>query len=192
MTMEFDNLSVYIDLAKKTIAKFASTIYPSLASEMLKNEDAISDVATAIMYADWRWDKDRKGFNGQSKTQYSYRNQCAIWAIKTYISQKQKKHNVKVTSSLDKDESSYLSNIPCRENNNPATIVEELEIQNCLASNINELLISDLLNDKQREQIKSYYYEDKTLSEIGKDYGVTREAVRQNIQKGLNKIKEYV
>ncbi len=190
--MEFDNLSIYIELAKKTIAKFASKIYPSLAVEMLKNEDAISDVATAIMYADWKWDKDRKGYNGQSKTQYSYRNQCAIWAIKTYISQKQKRGRVKTSSSLDKDESSYMSNIPTINNSDPALMIEEKENSLNLASSINDLLISDLLNDKQREQIKSYYYEDKTLSEIGKQYGVTREAIRQNIQKGLNKIREYV
>jgi RNA polymerase sigma factor (sigma-70 family) len=190
--MEFDNLSVYMDLAKKTIAKFGAGIYPSLASEMLKSEDAIADVATAIMYADWRWDKDRSGFNGQKKTQYSYRNQCAIWAIKTYISQKQKKNNVKVSSSLDRDESSYISNIPEKSNNNPATIVQEKEIQHNLSSTINDILNSSILNDKQRDQIRQYYYEDKTLSEIGKNYGVTREAVRQNIQKAISKIKEYV
>jgi RNA polymerase sigma factor (sigma-70 family) len=190
--MEFDDLPVYIDLAKKTIAKFASKIYPSLAAEMLKNEDAISDVATAIMYADWKWDKNRKGHNGQSKTQYSYRNQCAIWAIKTYISQKQKKNRVRVSSSLDKDESSYMSSIPTFDNCDPALLMEEKENRLNLNSSINDLLISDLLNEKQRQQIKSYYYDDKTLSEIGKEYGVTREAVRQNIQKGLNKIKSYV
>jgi hypothetical protein len=51
---------------------------------MLKNEEAISDVATALMYADWRFDENRKGKTGLQKTLYSYRNQCAIWAIKKY------------------------------------------------------------------------------------------------------------
>jgi RNA polymerase sigma factor (sigma-70 family) len=190
--MEFDNLSVYMDLAKKTIAKFGASIHPSLASEMLKSEDAIADVATAIMYADWRWDNKRIGYNGQQKTHYSYRNQCAIWAIKTYISQKQKKGKVRVASSLDKDESSYISNIPSKGQTNPAVIVEEIEHNKNLSNSMTDLLNSNCLNDKQREQIIEYYYNDKTLSEIGKEYGVTREAVRQNIQKGLNKIKSYV
>lgn len=192
MNKEFDDLSVYMDLAKKTIAKFGAGIYPSLAAEMLKSEDAIADVATAIMYADWRWDNNRSGFNGQKKTQYSYRNQCAIWAIKTYISQKHKKGNVKVSSSLDKNESSYIANIPDKTNNNPALIVQEKEIQENLSITIKDILNSSIINDKQRDQIKQYYYQNKTLSEIGKQYGVTREAIRQNIQKALGKIKEYV
>jgi RNA polymerase sigma factor (sigma-70 family) len=192
MNKEFDDLSVYMDLAKKTIAKFGASIYPALAVEMLKSEDAIADVATAIMYADWRWDNTRSGFNGQKKTQYSYRNQCAIWAIKTYVSQKQKKGNVKVSSCLDKNESSYVSSIPEKSNNNPALIVQEKETQNNLSNTIKQILDSSIITDKQRDQIRQYYYEDKTLSEIGKQYGVTREAIRQNIQKALSKIKEYV
>ena len=57
---------------------------------------------------------------------------------------------------------------------------------------IRKLLSSDILSDKQRNQIYKYYFEEKTLLQIGKEYGVTREAIRQNIQKGINKIKEYV
>jgi RNA polymerase sigma factor (sigma-70 family) len=53
-------------------------------------------------------------------------------------------------------------------------------------------LDSQILSDKQRNQIKKYYFEEKTLLQIGKEYGVTREAIRQNIQKGLNRIRSYV
>jgi RNA polymerase sigma factor (sigma-70 family) len=55
-----------------------------------------------------------------------------------------------------------------------------------------QFVASGLISEKQKEQIQKYYLEDKTLSEIGKEFGVTREAVRQNIQKGLAKIREYV
>ena len=74
--VEFDDLKVYLNLAKKTINKFGG----SLAKEMLRSEDAISDVASAIMQGDWKWDANRTGKTGQKKTRYSYRNQCAIWA----------------------------------------------------------------------------------------------------------------
>jgi DNA-directed RNA polymerase specialized sigma subunit len=37
-----------------------------------------------------------------------------------------------------------------------------------------------------------YYFEDKTLLEIGNIFGVTREAIRQNIQKGIKRIRAYV
>ena len=88
---KFDSLSSYISLAKKTISKFGPKFYNGLSTEMLNNEEAISDVATSIMYADWRFDENREGKSGQKKTLYSYRNQCAIWAIQTYVTQNTKK-----------------------------------------------------------------------------------------------------
>ena len=81
MDKQFDSLDTYIQLAKKTISKFAPKFYNGLAAEMLSNEDAISDIATAIMSADWKFDSNRVGPTGLKKTQYSYRNQCVIWAM---------------------------------------------------------------------------------------------------------------
>ena len=90
-TRQFEDLNTYILLAKKVISKFAPNFYSSLRNELLNNEDAISDIASALMTADWKWDKNRTGFNGKSKTRYSYRNQCGLWAIKTYVTNKYKK-----------------------------------------------------------------------------------------------------
>ena len=99
MEQQFETLQTYINLAKKTISKFAPSFYSGLRNELLSNEDAIADIAQAIMTADWKWDKDRVGYEGKSKTKYSYRNQCAIWAIQTYMSNKYKKKNMSM--SLD-------------------------------------------------------------------------------------------
>lgn len=193
MEKQFEDLSTYITLAKKIISKFAPNFYTSLRQELLSNEDAVSDIASALMFADWRWDSNRKGFNGKSKTKYSYRNQCGIWAIKTYLTNKYKKSNK--TLSLNNNEGdtdiSFAENIPDN-NNNPATIVEHKEHAEKLSATINDLLSSGIISDKQKEQIIEYYFNEKTLSQIGKEFGVTREAVRQNIQKGLAKIKQYV
>ena len=91
---EFPSLTFYTELAKKTISKFGNKMYGTLSTEMLSNEDAISDVANALMTADWKYDSNRVGaVTGQKKTRYSYRNQCAIWAIKTYASKSKKKKN---------------------------------------------------------------------------------------------------
>ena len=57
MDKKFDSLDSYIQLAKKTISKFAPKFYNGLAAEMLSNEDAISDIATAIMSADWKFER---------------------------------------------------------------------------------------------------------------------------------------
>lgn len=190
---EFENLSTYILLAKKVISKFAPTFYSGLNKELLSNEDAISDIAAALMSADWKWDKDRVGYNGQSKTRYSYRNQCGIWAIKSYISNKYKKKNQKLSidNISNEDMKTFAASIVDKSMSDPYDIVSSEEETTNLQNTVKTLLDSDMLSDKQRNQIKKYYFENKTLVQIGDEYGVTREAIRQNIQKGLNKIREY-
>ena len=186
--MEFDTLSNYTNIAKKTISKFASKFYPGLAREMLSNEETVSEIASAIMHADWNWDKDRKGkVTGQGKSVYSYRNQCAIWAIKTYITNKYKKNK-----KQQKQTEYLVQNYEHKYDTNPAEIYEEKEYYNNLSTDVKDLLNSAPITEKQRQQLKMYYFEEKTLSEIGKVFGVTREAVRQNIHKGLSILKQSV
>ena len=192
-TRQFEDLSTYVLLAKKVISKFAPNFYSGLAKELLNNEDAISDIASALMTADWKWDKDRTGFEGKKKTRYSYRNQCGLWAIKTYVSNKyKKKRKLSIDNISSDDMKTYASNIPDTSCCDPAQLAMDKEQKQNLKNTINSLLNCQLLSDKQRNQIYKYYFEKKTLLQIGKEYGVTREAIRQNIQKGLNKIKEYV
>jgi RNA polymerase sigma factor (sigma-70 family) len=192
MEKQFDSLSTYITLAKKIVSKFAPTFYGSLRQELLNNDDAIADIASAIMVGDWKWDKDRVGFNGKSKTKYSYRNQCGIWAIKTYLTNKYRKQNTHYSlDNVDAYDINFTNNIPDNIEYDPATLLENKESDSLLKSNINNLLNSGIITDKQREQIRLYYFEEKTLSEIGNIFGVTREAIRQNIQKGLARIRTY-
>jgi RNA polymerase sigma factor (sigma-70 family) len=159
---------------------------------MLKSEEAISEVATALMYADWRFDEARTGKSGQKKTLYSYRNQCAIWAIKTYISNKYKKNKKHLSLDQDNDNDqkfdSIISDIKQR---SPVDILIDQEYQTNLESDIDSLFKNNALSKKQKEQIEMYYFEDKTLSEIGQIYGVSREAIRQNIKRGLDIIKNF-
>jgi RNA polymerase sigma factor (sigma-70 family) len=189
MDQKYESLETYHLLAKKIVSKFAS---PFIKVDILNNEEALSEIAEAIMIADWKWDSSRQGHNGQSKTRYSYRNQCGLWAIKTYTTKKIKKQNkesyINNSSTNDTD---YMNNISCSNSYNPYEIVSQQEEKELISNSINEILNSNILSDKQKDQIKEYYFEDKTLLEIGKKYGVSREAIRQNIQKGLSKIREY-
>jgi len=193
MDKNYDSLDTYISLAKKTISKFGPKFYNGLSAEMLKNNDAISDVASAIMYADWRFDPDRKGKNGQQKTLYSYRNQCAIWAIKTYISNKYKKHTDTVSLDFHISDSDTSMHATIRDKSlpDPLDILIEHEEKTNLTNNISTLLNNSNLSDKQRTQIKMYYLDNHTLSYIGKQFGVSREAVRQNIKRAIDIIKSY-
>ena len=55
---------------------------------------------------------------------------------------------------------------------------------------IEDILNSDMLSDNQKEKLKLYYIDGLSLAKIGKKYGVTREAIRQNLLKGMENIRE--
>lgn len=192
--VEFDTLSNYILLAKKSISKFANKFYSGLASKMLKDEDAISSIANAIMMADWRYDENYESKNGnKNKTKYSYRNQCALWAIQTHVtkSYKKKKINTKVYSidyAEDADSNCYGENIECK-TKNPETILIERETKNKISSLINDLLSLDCLSIRQKDYIRLYYFDGNTFEEIGKKYNLTREAIRQSVNKAIQLIR---
>ena len=76
---------------------------------------------------------------------YSYRNQCAIWAIKTYITQKYKNSNKKIkTHSLDNSlniENHDMSGHDITINKNDKDALEIL-----IEKEESELISSDLQN----------------------------------------------
>ncbi len=187
MERKYESLSTYLMLAKKIINKFAPKF---IVKHMLNDEDAISDVAVALMNADKNFDPDRQGTNNFKKTLYSYRNQCGLWAIKTYVT---KQYKTKKVNSLDyvfdDDNNTLYSTIPDSKNKDPLTILIDNEQKDNTESDIAFILNSDILNDKQKDQIRMYYFENKSLAEIGKEYGVTREAIRQSIKRALSSIR---
>ena len=48
-----------------------------------------------------------------------------------------------------------------------------------------------LLTEKQYELLDDYYNSDLSLSEIAENQNITRQAVRDNLKKGENKLFEY-
>lgn len=199
--INFDSLDHYITLAKKSIAKFSNQFYQGLSAKMLKDEDAISSVANAIMMADWRWDENYQNEKGTKKTRYSYRNQCALWAIQTYITKDHKKDKKfkKKFFSLDHITESD-ANAPSTPHNftqdekmmSPDDILIQKEDKEELSKLIESLLSLDCLTPRQKDYIKLYYFESYTFEKIGQKYGITREAVRQGLNKAINMIKETV
>lgn len=197
-TIEFDSLKNYITMAKKTISKFANKIYNGLASKMLKDEDAIANVANAIMMADWRWDKDYEKKHGTQKNRYSYRNQCALWAIQTYVSKNNRKpKNINNVYSLnyDLDDGGTTDLYDLTEDYSaepPDEIAIKMENKQIVSDLIESLLSLDCLSDRQKDYIRLYYFEDYTFEKIGNKYGITREAVRQGLNKALDVIRNMV
>ncbi len=52
-------------------------------------------------------------------------------------------------------------------------------------------IYGSLLTQKQYNFIQDYYNKDFSLAEIAENYGITRQAARDNIVKGENKLFEY-
>lgn len=197
--IQFESLDFYLNLSQKIIAKIAPTFFAGLSKEMLKNEDAIAFVANAIMMGDWRWEKENKEELKSNKNLYSYRNQCAIWAIKTYITKQYKsKHSKKKINTdrslnySDGDDLQLETIIADKNQQDPLEILCNEEDKNNNRKLINDLLESDILSYKQKDYIKSYYFEDMTLEKIGIKHNVTREAVRQSIKSGISKIRQLI
>jgi RNA polymerase primary sigma factor len=195
-SVQFESLKFYLTLAKKSISKFADQICQGSAKKMLSSEDAIANIANGIMMADWRWDENRKGHHGQGKTRYSYRNQCAIWAIQSYVTRQysQKRKNKKPTISLDQ---SYQDDMQIKDivSGNNLSIIDDIinkEDCNLLKTDIQQILNSGILNDRQVEYIKMYFFEDMTLEQIGKKFNITREAVRQGLNKAYSTLRNII
>lgn len=203
--IKFESLDFYLDLAKKIISKMAPTFFTGLSKEMLKSEDAISFVANAIMMGDWRWKKESDKLKEQSeenkqyKSLYSYRNQCGIWAIQTYVTKKYKQNNnskkIKEKYSInytDDNDVSLEGIIADTSQIEPINKIIEDETNNNIKSLIQQLFNTDIISDKQKDQVKMYYYDNMTLEQIGKQQGVTREAVRQSIKTAISKIRTLI
>ena len=155
---------------------------------MLASEDAISNVATAIMFADWTWDEIYVGKNGKKCSKYTYRNLRAIWAIKSYLVRQKRKSKHKIDSiniSIDEDGSQLCS------------ILEgnyELPIEKILKSELRELLedvIScGIITDRQEEYLRLYYFDSMSYSEIGRESGVSRQAVHDAVNRAVKSLEE--
>lgn len=196
--VQFESLETYLSIAKKIIGRFVPTISPVLATKMLRSDDAISHVANAIMNADYKWNPEYRSQNNTVKSKYSYRNQRAIWAIRGWI-HIQKKENAHRALSLsyvqneNNEESLPLSGIiPDKTAINPAEYVADKEEKQYIGMLINGVVDSEVLTKKQAKYLRGYYLEGKTLAAVGREYGVSREAVRQGITKGIQNLKDLI
>lgn len=192
--INFSDLSDYLLLAKKSISTFANKFYHGLAPKMLHDEDAISNIAYAIMLADWRYDENHEGKRQIKKTRYSYRNQCALWAIQTYVtkSSKNKKNtalSLDHSFSDDDEHQNQYKYIVDPKDPEPSKILESYEAKDNMSQKIEVLLNTEGVTEIQKTYIKLYYIENLTYAQIGKRFSLTREAIRQSIIKGIETIR---
>jgi RNA polymerase sigma factor (sigma-70 family) len=185
-TQTFVSTDEYVKIAQRLVRKIAPVYRPGLAEQILRSEDAISNIATQIMMADWRW-------NGNG-TLYGYRKECVKWAIKGFIERDVARSKRRVlslnntTRSSDDDTQEYMSMIPGKDPN-PADVVEQNESDSMKVGLIDQILGSGILTNTQEKCIRLHYLQGKSMSDIGRELGVSRQAVQDNVQRGISKLK---
>jgi len=181
--MEYATLGEYTKIAQKIICKFAPKFYLTLASEILQNDDAFGEIVTAIINADWKY-RDGKGSSKRTLRTCYARN-----AIRDYLNRKNKEHK---TISLSYENPTFYAGgelsgvLEDKRFKDPAIIAEEKDNNR----HLNNMIDENNLTDKQKNYIRSYYLNDNTLQKVGEIYGVSAEAIRQQVGKGIKKIQK--
>ena len=90
------------------------------------------------------------------------------------------------------DELNLKNLIPSDSHNSILDKLIESEQNENLKEDIETLLDSNILTERQAQYIKMYFFEEMTLENIGKEFNITREAVRQGLKKSYSVLKEVI
>jgi RNA polymerase sigma factor (sigma-70 family) len=179
---DFKSVNEYIKLAKRSIIKFAPRyVNSTLVYKMLNSDDVVSNIATDIMIAQWK-------FNGKG-SQEGYLRLCAIYSVQDYF--RRYKYNEKNDHlSLNDDTESILFKKPKGVLLNrycPEKILIEKEERESLIN-----LIKIVLTEIEAECIILYYFDYYNGAEIGRLKHVSREYIRQVLKSAKHKLMEYL
>ncbi len=184
---DFSDLNEYLNIARRTISAYAPRIRIGLAEEMLKNEDAVANIAHAAMMADWHFD-GRGNIHG-------FRKQRIKWAIKSYVgrsSRTSKRKTLSLDRTLDQSGQSietFSANLADKRPG-PAEIVSESELSNKTTFHLGKLLDSGVISDQASCYIKMYYLQGQSMIEIAQKRGVSRQSVHDLIKRAIVSLKQ--
>jgi len=170
----------YYHVAQRCIGAFA--IGP-LAKSMLRNEDAISFVAEHLMYAAFRWDCSG------GRTLRSYLNQCAIWSIMTWLTLVKKSNRypiISINEDAYTDSRTKLYEIIQDKN---SEIPDQVIMGQEQSDNLMNVIDDACLTERQQHCLDAVYIQGQRPSEVARELGVSRQAVDQCLNNGVNKIR---
>lgn len=153
-------LNEYLKISKQFIKKHGY-------AKMINDDDAIAYVANYLMVADNRYNNKFGNIEG-------FRAMYGKYGIKNWIARYYKNKNKHVVNMSEEMESAIKSS------ENVFGNIEFNELHDYIQT----------LPEVQRDTIHMYFYEEKTLREIGKVYGITPEAVRLRLKVILKHLKE--
>lgn len=169
--MEMQTLDWYLKNAENAIRKFAG------GTRFIKDEDAIAFVARFMMDADVKYD-------GKTGSREGFRWKYAEYAVKILFTKSKKKKKM-VSINVDRgndgfrfDQTLTKDAIPTNSNNN--VIPDVIHLVNT----------ATYLSDKERDCVRAKFIDSKNYQEIANTLGITRERVRQVVEKALYKIRK--
>lgn len=151
-------LNDYHNEAKRIINKFAG----KARGYLLNSDDAISDVASELMLADWRWDSN----NTMSKS--SFRVMNGRYAIQRYVKSSTKRVSVPISVHF----------------------AEEKNQQQAMENDEHLAVRLGKLPEIEERCIRLYYNEEYTLAKIAGELSLSIEWVRQHIKRGLSRLNK--
>jgi len=187
----------YILIARKMISYFGPKLNLKITQAMLKSDDIVSNIATQIMFADWRWKPNYKNKNGTIRTKYSYRNYCGMQAINSYMTRNAKRIqkgepflslNIQVGGD-DSDTNDLVKILEDTTTPNPGHTIEQKEQTAHLRKKLDEFLSCGVLTDQQKKFVYLHYLDGKTVKQVAIEHGISREAVRQVISRAICKLQ---
>ena len=74
----------------------------------------------------------------------------------------------------------------------PENIIKEIGSENLTKVKFASILSSGFLKEKEKDALERYYRDNEKYKDIGSSYGVSKEYIRQIIEKGLAKIRKRI
>jgi len=178
-------LKEYMNIAKRCISYFGNETTIKI---MINNEDAISYVIEHIIIGDIKWDSSR----GMSA--YNYRNNCARWAILSWMFLRQKKIKNKpesITEIIYKNNHSGTWKHETIENLKTKNPLQEA-INNEEKEELKKYLTNANLSEREMLCIEYKFFDNMTYKEIADILNVNKYVPQLTINKALRKIRKYV
>lgn len=162
------SLQDYYNMAERCIGRFASR---SSVRYMLASEDAISFIAEYLMYAAYRWKKER---GCSVKT---YLNKCAIWGIYRWIEMWKRTPQLQSLNVEWGDRRTQYHETIAASN------------RTCGHGRILKILEKSGLTERQKYCLEAIYVNGDTQKDIAVHFGVTRQAISQCVNTAIKKIR---
>jgi DNA-directed RNA polymerase specialized sigma24 family protein len=171
---ELKTMKEYLKEARYVIIKWGDF-------NMLKDDDAIADVAHNLMLAEWRYDPTR----GASRLTHriNYGKYAVLDIYKKRKKESRYRHITINQVESDREESGIiLTDEGFQKEEDYRLSVETVE----------NILSSKSINQTQKGYMRERYINGKTLQEIALEFGVSRQAVQQSIANALKNLKKVL